>query len=823
MARFIDRAEQQDLYCVPLNGIVLFPHIPISVELHDQAQIRRCEDASRTGALLFFAVAKNSESVKSKKDLAPVGCVTRVRQLVKLPDGSARILAEGRCRARVSTLTADASGNIRVSVISVHSETEPGGVRAEGLIHDVLETLEHYVTFLNNASPELTAQARTIHAPGELADYIAAQFLLRYEDKLAVLQECNPLRRLELLDFVLAGEADILDAKQEIHKKVRQRIDHSQRVFYLREQLRVIQNELNETEGGEEGEEGEYYDDAQQDDLGAYAERIAAIKGDENADVREKLSKELRRLSKMPFGSAENSVLRAYLDICLDYPWCKRTNDRTDLALARRILDRDHEGLEKVKERILEYLAVRQTAPELKNQILCLVGPPGVGKSSVAASVAAAMNRKFVRVSLGGIRDEADIRGHRKTYVGAMPGRIVAAITQSGVNNPLILLDELDKLTRDAHGDPASALLEVLDPEQNKAFRDHFTELPMDLSNCVFIATANTLSTIPAPLLDRVEIIEIQSYSEAQKIAIAQHHLIPKQLHRHGLTRAKLRIREDAVRTVIRDYTKESGVRGLEKEIAAICRKAAVKLTEGECKSITVTERTVASLLGPKKVLPEEIPPQDEIGEVNGLAWTEAGGDMLRVEAIAVPGTGKLELTGSLGDVMKESVKAALTFIRSRAETLGIDPNFAQKTDLHVHFPEGAVPKDGPSAGVTVVTALASALSDTPVRRDLAMTGEVTLRGRVLPIGGLREKTMAAVRAGVHTVLYPQENERDLEELDPAVRDALELIPVSHADDVLRYALLPRTYTPAEAAQAAPVLPDPQKKEPLPQYRTTRI
>ena len=506
------------------------------------------------------------------------------------------------------------------------------------------------------------------------------------------------------------------------------------------------------------------------------------------AEIRKKLLREVDRLAKQPYGSAEASVIRNYLDVCLELPWNKRTEDRVDVELARRILDRDHNGLEKVKERILEYLAVKQLNSELRHQIICLVGPPGTGKTSIARSVAEAMNRNFVRVSLGGVRDEADIRGHRKTYVGSMPGRIVGALTQAQVMNPLILLDEIDKLTSDAHGDPSSALLEVLDGEQNKAFRDHFVELPIDLSSCVFIATANTLETIPAPLFDRMEVIELRSYSRHEKLAIAKDHLIPKQRARHGLTTKQLRINDSAVTELIDFYTAEAGVRSLERQAAKRIVEAERSGEELGC--ISIKAKNIAEYLGPRKLLPETIRDNDDVGEVNGLAYTEVGGDLLHIEAVAVPGTGKLELTGSLGDVMKESAQAAITYIRAHASELSVEPDFYKKKDIHIHVPEGAVPKDGPSAGVTIATALASELSGRAVRRDVAMTGEITLHGKVLPIGGLREKAMAAYKTGVKTVLIPRSNLRDLEEIDPVVREKLNFIPCSRVSEVFGEALI---------------------------------
>nr|MBQ4317808.1 endopeptidase La [Clostridia bacterium] len=524
-----------------------------------------------------------------------------------------------------------------------------------------------------------------------------------------------------------------------------------------------------------------------------YYEKIDALKL--APEIEEKLYKEIKKLTKLPFGSAEGSVIKSYLDVCLEFPWKKLTKDRVDIEAASKILERDHDGLEKVKQRILEFLAVKQLNPDVKNQILCLVGPPGTGKTSIVASIAKAMKRKYVRVSLGGVRDEADIRGHRKTYIGAMPGRIIAALTQAGVRNPIILLDEIDKMTRDAHGDPSSALLEVLDAEQNKAFRDHFMELPVDLSECIFIATANTLETVPTPLIDRMEIIELKIYTRHEKLAIAKNHLIPKQMKRHGLNKRMLRITDDAIYELIDFYTREAGVRNLEREIANICRKAAKKLIEDGEGRIDIDAKDISSYLGRRKVKPDRISDEDEVGVVNGLAYTELGGDILKIEASVMPGTGKLELTGSLGDVMKESARTAISYIRAHADALHVDSEFYKTKDIHIHVPEGAVPKDGPSAGVSITTALTSELSGRPVKRDIAMTGEISLRGSVIAIGGLKEKTMAAYQAGVHTVLIPADNMEDLEDIDPTVRSELEFIPCKKLDDVLSRAIINTTET----------------------------
>ena len=555
--------------------------------------------------------------------------------------------------------------------------------------------------------------------------------------------------------------------------------------------MKVIQQEL-----GEDGAGGD-------NELAEYRQRIAGAKLPR--EVAEKLNKEVGRLEKQPFGSAEASVIRGYLDTVLELPWGKKTKERVDVAAARKVLDADHFGLDKVKERILEFLAVKQLAPQLRGQILCLVGPPGVGKTSIAMSMARALNRKLARISLGGVHDEAEIRGHRKTYVGAMPGRIIAAVRQAGTCNPLLLLDEIDKLGNDQRGDPASALLEVLDAEQNSTFRDHYLEVPFNLSDVLFITTANTLDTIPRPLLDRMEVIELTSYTDEEKLQIAKRHLLPRERKRHGLRAGQLKLTDDAIREVIRGYTRESGVRILERRLAALCRKAAMRVVSDGVKSVHVTGDNVEEYLGVRRYHPERLPRTEQVGVVNGLAWTSVGGEILEVEAAVVPGTGKVELTGNLGDVMKESAHAALSYIRGRAAALGLPEDFYQKKDIHVHFPEGAVPKDGPSAGIAITTAMVSALTGAPVRREIAMTGEVTLRGRVLPIGGLKEKTMAAYRSGIKTVFLPADNLPDLEDIDPTVRAALRFVPVEQVDTVLAEALEQASQT------AAPDLPRPHQ------------
>ena len=644
--------------------------------------------------------------------------------------------------------------------------------RVEALLRQTYSIFATYRELVPNLSDELASAILDSRDPGYLADYIAQNITLRHTDRQRVLEELHPVRRLALVNEILAREVNVISLELRLEQRVRERVSHMQKESILREQVKVLRQELGEDEDEE---------------LTEYAARIERAKLTEEA--RRKLLKELDRLGKQPYGSAEASVIRNYLDVCLDLPWGKRTRDRSDVERARRVLDKDHYGLEKVKEQVLEFIAVRQINPDAKGKILCLVGPPGVGKTSIAISVAKAMNRKLARLSLGGVRDEADIRGHRKTYIGAMPGRIIEALTRAGSMNPLLVLDEIDKLGNDMRGDPAAALLEVLDSEQNNSFRDHFLELPVDLSQVMFITTANTLSTIPRPLLDRMEVIELGSYTDEEKVEIAKRHLLPKQRKEHGLKKNQLHVTDGALRAIIADYTRESGVRVLERELGKLCRKTAMQLVSTDVKQVTITEKQLKEFLGVPRYQESARTGKDEIGVVNGLAWTEVGGEILEVEVNVVPGTGKLELTGNLGLVMQESAKAALSCLRSRAEALGIDPNFYQTKDIHVHFPEGAVPKDGPSAGIAITTAMLSALTGRKVRGSVAMTGEVTLRGRVLPIGGLKEKTMAALRNGISTVIIPRENEKDLEEIDQTVRKALHFVPVDTVDSVFSAAL----------------------------------
>ena len=758
-----------------LRGLTIFPNMLLHFDVGRGASIKALDEAMAEG-LPIFLVAQRDLTVEEpgEKDLYTVGTVSNVKQILRLPGDNVRVMVEGSSRGRLVSLgktTPFLQGEVEVLPAPEHTRNTP---KTEALIRSTYELFERYAELSPRMTGDVLISVLSSEDPGYIADYIAQNIAMRASDKQAILEELQPVRRLTKLAHALSREVSILELEQEVQSKVREQLSDNQRDYVLREQLKVLRQELGESEDG----------DREQDEYRARIEKAHLPE-----EVAKKAEKELSRLAKQPFGSAEATVIRNYLDVLLDLPWNKHTRERTDVAAARKALDADHYGLQKVKERILEFLAVRQLAPELKGQVICLVGPPGVGKTSIAMSVARATGRKLTRISLGGVHDEAEIRGHRKTYVGAMPGRIIDGIRRAGSCNPLLLLDEIDKLASDIHGDPASALLEVLDGEQNSTFRDNFLEVPFDLSEVFFITTANTTDTIPRPLLDRMEVIELSSYTDEEKLQIAKEHLLPKERKRHGLKKSQLKLTDDAIRALITGYTRESGVRVLERRIGALCRKTAMKIVSGDAKQISLTASDLEGFLGPKPYHPDRRETESLVGVVNGLAWTQVGGEMLQVEVNVVPGTGKVELTGNLGDVMKESAKAALSYIRSRAQRLGIDEDFYKTKDIHVHFPEGAVPKDGPSAGITITTAMVSALTNTPVRQDVAMTGEVTLRGRVLPIGGLREKTMAALRNGMKTVLIPADNVGDLEEIDQTVRAALKFIPVEQVDQVLSVVL----------------------------------
>ena len=760
-----------------LRGLTVFPHMTLTFDVERRISIAALERAMEEDQEIFLVTQREiGVNLPEEKDLYAVGTVSHISQILRLSPTSVRCVVEGRRRARLKRLwqvEPYLQANVEALPEEEPSEAFRKSPRTEALLRQTYHLFSEYAEMAGGIAEEVLTTVMDSRDPGFLADYIAQNVALRFTDKQEILEEISPFARLRKLNSFLARENNVLGFEHELEGKVRDQLVSSQREQILRTQIRVLQNELGETDDDDEVE--------------TYRQKIVALELDE--DTEKHLLKEVNKLAKQPFGSAEGAVIRNYLDVCLEMPWKETTKERVSVEAARKVLEKDHYGLEKVKERILETIAVRQMNPEGKGQILCLVGPPGVGKTSIAISVAKALNRKLARISLGGVRDEADIRGHRKTYIGAMPGRIIEAISRSGSMNPLLLLDEIDKMGSDYRGDPAAALLEVLDSEQNHAFRDHFLEIPVDLTKVLFITTANTTETIPRPLLDRMEVIQLSSYTDEEKVQIARRHLLPKQMEEHGLKKGRLRVGDDVLRAVIRDYTREAGVRQLERRLAALCRKADMRLLTGSVKRITITENDLPKLLDCQPFPPALHTEKEEIGVVNGLAWTEAGGEILEVEVNVMEGSGKLELTGNLGDVMKESAQAALSCLRSRAAVLGIEEDFYKTKDIHVHFPEGAVPKDGPSAGIAVTTAMLSALTGRKIRAGIAMTGEVTLRGRVLPIGGLKEKTMAALRNGIGTVLIPKDNVRDLEEIDQTVRAALQFVPVETVDQVFAAAL----------------------------------
>ena len=756
-----------------LRGLVVFPEQTVHFEVGRVKSVLALEEAMKKDQTLLLMPQKDiSKDDPELKDLYSMGTVAKVKQILRGQGETIRVLVTGLYRARIQELTQFEPYLFGV-VASVPKTDLMDNLSARALRREANALYGTYLEMTEHQAQPVQLKMLASDDCGFLADCIGQNSGMDFADKMKLLMQMNPVRRLEMAVKMLRQEVEMVRLENSIHEKTKFNIDQQQRDYYLREQMRAIRDELGEEEDNEF----------------AQLERdILLLKLDE--EVEKKLLKDLSRLKKQPFGSSEASVLRNYLDVVLELPWNTKTKERVDVSAARKVLDKDHFGLQKVKERILETIAVRQMAPENPAQIICLVGPPGVGKTSIAYSIARALNRKMARLSLGGVHDEADIRGHRKTYVGAMPGRIMTALSQSGSSNPLLLLDEVDKMGSDYRGDPSAALLEVLDSEQNSAYRDNYLEIPYDLSDVMFIATANTLDTIPRPLLDRMEVIELGSYTDEEKLMIAKNHLIPKQLSKHGLKKSQLRITDDAIREVIACYTRESGVRNLERQFAHLCRKVDMELLQNEAvKRISINGGNLEQYLGPRKFLPDRLPMTDQVGLVTGLAWTSVGGEVLEVEVNVMDGTGKLELTGNLGDVMKESAHAALSYIRANASALGVPVDFYKTKDIHVHFPEGAVPKDGPSAGVTVCTAMVSALTGTTVRSDVAMTGEISIRGRVLPIGGLKEKTMAALRHGIRTVIIPKENEKDLQEIDPTVRKALNFVSAQTVDAVLDTAL----------------------------------
>lgn len=791
--------EPMNIPVLALRGLTVFPHMSLTFDVERQISIRALERAMETDQDIFLVTQREiGTNLPGEKDLYEVGTVSHISQILRLSASAVRVMVEGRRRARLRRLWQTEpflQANVEELDETAVSEAFQRSPRTEALLRQTWNLFSEYAELAGGVAEEVVTTVMDCRDVGYLADFIAQNINLRFGDKQEILEELSPFLRLRKLNGFLARECNVLGFEHEMEGKVRDQLMRTQRDQILRTQIRVLQNELGEEED---------------DELETYREKIQELHLDEEREKH--LMKEVTKLSKQPYSSAEAAVIRNYLDTCLEIPWNTTTKERVSVDAARKVLDKDHYGLEKVKERVLETIAVRQLNPEAKGQILCLVGPPGVGKTSIAISVAKALNRKLARLSLGGVRDEADIRGHRKTYIGAMPGRIIEAISRSGSMNPLLLLDEIDKLGSDMRGDPASALLEVLDSEQNYAFRDHFLEIPVDLSKVMFITTANTLDTIPRPLLDRMEVIELSSYTDEEKLEIAKRHLLPKQLKEHGLKRAQLHVSDGAIRATISGYTRESGVRVLERQLGKLCRKTAMRLVEEDVKRVSITEKNLSDYLGTVRYTPGVHSEQDEVGVVNGLAWTEVGGEILEVEVNVMDGSGKLELTGNLGTVMQESAKAALSCLRSRTEALHLEKDFYKTKDIHIHFPEAATPKDGPSAGIAITTAMLSALTGRKVRRDVAMTGEVTLRGRVLPIGGLKEKTMAALRNGIKTVIIPRENEKDLNEIDQTVRKALHFIPVESVDAVFAAALVPESREDAVEHMAAIAAPTPYQE-----------
>ena len=767
----------KSLPTVALRGLVVFPGMKLHFEVGREKSIAAIRAAMNENQRVFLVAQRSVADDDPGEDaLYKTGVIATIRQVVKATDSeNIRIVIEGECRADMIRLVHGAM--YLVSDVKQRKDSSIKSVPEDyisALINKTKDIFEEFIELTAKQAHDVAMEVYLTRDPGHLADYIASNALQNYEDRQTILEELHPVKRLEKLCAILAHDIAIFRIEDDIDGKVQAQMDDIQRENYLREQMRAISSEL--------GEGDDTIAEAQE-----YREKILAASLEK--EVEEKLLREANKLSKMQSTSPDANVIRSYLDACLALPWHQYTEDCFDLDRAAAVLDRDHFGMKKVKERFLEMLAVRALTENSRGQILCLVGPPGVGKTSIVRSVAEAMGRKYIRMSLGGVRDEAEIRGHRKTYIGAMPGRLVAALTQAKSMNPIILLDEVDKLGADYKGDPSSALLEALDPEQNNTFRDHFIEFPVDFSRVLFITTANDMATIPEPLLDRMELMELPSYTAEEKLQIAKRHLVKKQMKMHGLSGNQIRFSDPALQVLISGYTKEAGVRRLEQCIASVCRKSAMRLAKGESKRVFVTPKLLHELLGPPKFKDDVLPKKDLIGVVNGLAWTSVGGELLQVEAVVMDGTGKLELTGSLGDVMKESAKAAHSYLRSIASKVEIDPDAFTKKDIHVHVPQGAVPKDGPSAGVTMATAMLSALTNRPVKKDIAMTGEITLTGRVLPIGGLREKSMAAYKHGVRLVIIPKENESDLWEVETVVKENVEFTAVETLDEVFSLAL----------------------------------
>jgi len=759
---------------LPLRGLLVFPGMVLHLDVGREKSIKALEKAMVDDNLILLATQEEMHIEEpTPDDIFSIGTVAKVKQMLKLPNGTIRVLVEGISRAQIIEYTNEEE-YFQVHIHIIEEDTEMN-IEREALMRTLLSSFEQYISLSKKVVPETLASVTDIAEPGRLADIVTSHLPLKIKDKQEILETFDVKERIEKLLTILQNEQEVLELERKIGQRVKKQMEKTQKEYYLREQMKAIQKELGDKEG-------------RSAEIEELREKLSKIGAPSN--IVEKVERELERLEKMPTTSAEGTVVRTYIDWLLALPWDKRTDDNLDIHNAEKVLNEDHYGLEKAKDRVLEYLAVQKLVNKLKGPILCLVGPPGVGKTSLARSVARALNRKFVRISLGGVRDEAEIRGHRRTYVGAMPGRIIQGMKTAGTINPVFLLDEIDKMAMDFRGDPAAALLEVLDPNQNDTFVDHYIEEPYDLSNVMFITTANAVHNIPRPLLDRMEMLYIPGYTEYEKLKICMNYLLPKQIEEHGLSKDLLEVTEEALLKVIRLYTREAGVRNLNRMMETICRKAARIIVSGKKEKVVVTEDNLEELLGKPQYRYGRAEEEDQVGAVTGLAWTEAGGDTLTIEVSILPGKGKLTLTGKLGDVMKESAQAAFSYIRSRAEALNIDPDFYEKSDIHIHVPEGAIPKDGPSAGITMATALVSALTGIPVSREVGMTGEITLRGRVLPIGGLKEKALAAHRAGLKTIIIPKENEKDIEEVPESVRNDLKFILVEHLDEVLEVALL---------------------------------
>ncbi|MBR1392381.1 MAG: endopeptidase La [Ruminococcus sp.] len=769
----------ENMLCVPVRDLVVYPNMVVHFDVGRSASVKAVKDAMRNGELVFLVAQKDSSVEEPElRDVFRVGTLASVKQIIKTPGGVYRCLVEGKQKARLTALKKSSGVYLAdIKALPNYSRERLDDREADAAVRELKNVFTGYSQLVPRMPKELYNEILGADTPVKIFEAAAFNLMLSFSDKQQLLEIPTAGEKVVYLITALTREVEVMSLEQQIHEQVHKNLDRGQREYYIREQIRVLQKELGESDG------------FGGDDLTTLEDKIDALSGTGAEEAKEKLTAELNRLKQLPAGSQEGAVIRTYIDTVLSLPWNERTEDNTDIALAAKMLDEDHYGMKRVKDRIVENLSVLKLTGGTKGQIICLYGPPGVGKTSVGKSIARALGRKYVRVSLGGIHDESDIRGHRKTYVGAMPGRIINALIKAGTVNPVMLLDEIDKMGNSFHGDPASAMLEVLDSEQNVAFRDHYIELPTDLSQVMFITTANSLDTIAPPLLDRMEVIELSSYTREEKFEIAKRHLIPKQLKENGLKASQLRIADDAVYALIDSYTREAGVRKLERSIASLCRKAARKLTEGTAKRVTVKGSNITEFLGHKKYLDDDVSKKDEVGLVNGLAWTSVGGVIMPLEVLVLDGKGKIELTGSLGDVMKESARIAVSLARKLSDKYGISPDFYEKKDLHIHAPEGAVPKDGPSAGVTMTTALISALSGIPVRGDVAMTGEITLRGKVLPIGGLREKTMAAYKAGMKTVIVPKDNQGDLDEIDDTVKLGLEFVFAETIEDVLETAL----------------------------------